>query len=769
MKKTTLFRAGFALLSALALSQSGCTKKRTSVVIVLNTDIPRSAWGLVKVTARGTGGGSTVDYYQTQEFRPTSSNLPFPGTLLLSQEGAETDIEVSIDVELASGNGTPFQVRAKARYFRDAWRQLPMFLPYQCSDEAIRRLCADRSMREGLEYTCGAAGADPCVLVQRNELQVFEPDAGLPELPDAAAPGMDAEVEAGMDASLPDSMPDSMPDVVIGPDHPALFSVWPRSGAHFSGMTPTLSVRMPASCPEATGVEFVLCPGLSATTDTCAGVVRFTTSAPACTGQIVNTRVPTASAPTVNGPWSWAARLITNTATLRRSGPLSFRPMNLRANSSASGLTSILGVVPDFDGDGRGDLLVHSVPFFTSMPVPPMFGSAVDVISPGAMPLTELSLASITGAGTSGSFGRAMLVLGDAQLNGSRDVAVLDAFDSMNGSTGFRFTYAGGALTAHPTQRVFSLTSPPQPEVGDVAVSADFNRDGYEDILVGSRGFMPQAPRVLYGSATGYSAATVISAMNPQRYFGYEMAAGCDINGDGFPDAVLTNRGSFGEGSVFVYFGSATGLSTTPAHEITDMDTSALAGSGLGESLACNGDFNSDGFADIAIGAFDGESNLRGGAVVLGGGASGSPATRVLFSARGPMTSNVSYGTSIEFVGEMVMGLPTVAIGSPQQGLGLGQVDLVGFQAAGMFQTQTISSALATTTGQFGYSLRFLGPIGPNAEPGFAVGMPFAGTDTSGRIEVFRKNANNAIRLREITVTAPGALMGTAYGGVFAR
>lgn len=280
---------------------------------------------------------------------------------------------------------------------------------------------------------------------------------------------------------------------------------------------------------------------------------------------------------------------------------------------------------------------------------------------------------------------------------------------------------------------------------------------------------MPQAPRVLYGSATGYSAATVISAMNPQRYFGYEMAAGCDINGDGFPDAVLTNRGSFGEGSVFVYFGSATGLSTTPAHEITDMDTSALAGSGLGESLACNGDFNSDGFADIAIGAFDGESNLRGGAVVLGGGASGSPATRVLFSARGPMTSNVSYGTSIEFVGEMVMGLPTVAIGSPQQGLGLGQVDLVGFQAAGMFQTQTISSALATTTGQFGYSLRFLGPIGPNAEPGFAVGMPFAGTDTSGRIEVFRKNANNAIRLREITVTAPGALMGTAYGGVFAR
>jgi hypothetical protein len=117
----------------------------------------------------------------------------------------------------------------------------------------------------------------------------------------------------------------------------------------------------------------------------------------------------------------------------------------------------------------------------------------------------------------------------------------------------------------------------------------------------------------------------------------------------------------------------------------------------------------------------------------------------------------------------MVMGLPTVAIGSPQHGVGLGQVDLVGFQGPGMFQTQTINSALATTTGQFGYALRFLGPIGPNAEPGFAVGMPLAGTDVSGRVEVFRKNANNAIRAREIVITAPGALMGTAYGGSFGR
>jgi hypothetical protein len=765
MKKTTLIRGGFALLSALSLSQAGCTKKRTSVVLVLNTDIPRSAWGLVRVTARGTGGGAQVDYYQMQEFRPGSSNLPFPGTLLLSQQGAETDLEVSVDVELTSGNGTPFQVRAKARYFRDAWRQLPIFLPYQCSDEAIRRQCAERTMLTGMEYTCGAAGADPCVLVQRNELEVFEPNAGLPEPPDAAAPMMDAAVEAGMDAS----MPDSMPDVVIGPDHPALFSVWPRSGAHFSGMTPTLSVRLPASCPEATGIEYVLCPGLSATGDTCSGVVRFTTTVPACSGQIVNARVPSMGAPSVNGPWSWAARLVTNTATLRRSGPLSFRPMNLRANNNAMGVTSILGVVPDFDGDGRGDLLVHSVPFFTSMRVPPMFGRAVDVISPGMMPLTELSLASITGVGTTGSFGRAMVVLGDAQLNGGHDVAVLDSLDAMNGSSGFRFNYAGGTLTAHPTQRVFSLATPPQPEVGDVAVSADFNRDGFEDILVGSRGAMPIAPRVFYGSATGYSASTSLTTMNPQRYFGYEMAAGCDINGDGFPDAVLSNKSSLGGGSVLVYLGGATGLATTPAHEITDAETSSMIGSGLGESLACNGDFNSDGFADIAIGAFDVGNNRRGGAIVLGGGASGSPATRVLFASLGPMSTSDAYGTVIEFVGDMVMGLPTVAIGSPLQGFGLGQVDLVGFQSAGMFQRQTISSALATETGQFGAALRFLGPIGPNAEPGFAVGMPFAGTDASGRIEVFRKNGSNAIRMREISVVAPGALMGTTYGGSFGR
>jgi hypothetical protein len=785
-RNKTWLHAGFALLSA--LSVASCTKKRTAIVLWMNSDIPRAAWDTVKITATGTGAGAPVEYYASQEFRPNAGGmeLPIPGSLQLLQERGESSVEVTVEVALREGNGTAFQVKAKARFNAEQWRQLTVFLPYQCSDEAIRRQCSERSAREGVEYTCGAAGADPCVLVTRNDLQVFEPDSGVPSLPDASAPSMDATVEAGMDASAPDSMPDSapdtapdsMPDVVqmVGMPHAPVAPVWPRSGAYFTGVRPTVSVRLPNECAGATGLELVLCPSLAPTGDTCAGGIRIMDSTvTSCSGQLRSVSIPEASAPRTNGAWSWAARMVTDTPMLLRRGPLSFRAMSLHANTAMNGQTSILGVVPDMDGDGRGDLITASAPFYTFTPVPAAY-APMTVVMAAAAAMTTPTLTTLTpfppvGAGGMGSFGTHMLTLGDAELDGTNDVLFTDPFDAMNGSTGYRYV-STATLAPRATQPTIPLIAPPQPGFGAGAASADFNRDGFVDLIVSSPNVSVPGPQVIYGSATGFSAtATTLPPPGGALSFGSVIAAGCDINGDGFPDAVISGSEGFGTGSVAIYFGGMTGLSTTPAFSISQVAVDALPlspGAGIGASLACNGDFNKDGFADIAIGALDGESNLRGGVLVLGGGTSGSPITRVLHSDRGSMTENTNFGSEVEFVGHVVGGDPTLAVGTPHLNRSIGGVTLL-VSRSGSVATQNIASSDLATVGQFGYRLRYLGPIGPMGEDGFVVGVPFAGGDQSGRVELFRANASNAIPYVAFNIPAPGSLMGTRYGGNFAR
>lgn len=775
-------RTALALGSLMALA--GCTKKQTSIVLWLNTDIPLAAFDHLTVTANGTGPNGSVITLPATEYRPTgtSGQFPLPGSIVLDRVGAETLLDVTVDVTLRAGNGTPFQVKARGRYTPDQWRQLTVFLPYQCSDEAIRAQCARRSMETSQEFTCGAAGPDPCVLVERQELQVFDMDSSTPSAPDAAAPMMDAAIESGPDASLPDSMPDSMPDVVqvMGPAHASLMQVAPRSGAYFSGFRPSLTVKMPATCDGATGIEVVLCPGLSGASESCAGRVSFVTPITTCAGnvqKIALSTLPAGSVPSAAGYWSWAARLITDTPALLRKGPLAFRPMELRANASATGQTSLLGVVPDLDGDGRGDIIAGNVGYTPTGSPPPKF--ALHSTYNGMMPgLTPFASSLPADASISGSFGTNMLVLGDAELDGTTDVLFADSFTATNSSLAFRYTFTAagaGTFAPHATQPQFIVTATgtPVPGYGHGAVSADFNGDGYVDVLLGSGAFTAaDVPMVYYGSATGYATtgarAVALTTPMPLDNLGTSIVGNCDINGDGFPDAIVMGRSSIGDGKLSLFYGSAMGLGPTARFEISESDIDSMIGSGI-TSVACNGDVDRDGIADIAIGSQSGESNLPGGVLVLAGDATRSPLTRVLWQRRGT-NNNSGFGTVIEFVGDVVQGTPTLAIGEPSRDMSAGHVMLVGYRSATDQPTQDLGSTrMPATLGNYGYEIRFLGPVGTMNRHGFVVGEPFSGTDRSGRVEIYTSNASNAIPLVAIEPGPFGAIMGTTYGGRFAR
>ncbi|MFZ1460106.1 MAG: FG-GAP-like repeat-containing protein, partial [Ignavibacteria bacterium] len=249
-------------------------------------------------------------------------------------------------------------------------------------------------------------------------------------------------------------------------------------------------------------------------------------------------------------------------------------------------------------------------------------------------PLSSTPSWSAEGDQEWGYFGWSVSDAGDVNGDGYSDVIIgAPSFDNGQSDEGRAFVYNGSANGLSPIANWTAESNREFAYFGfSVSKAGDVNGDGYSDVIVGSYGFANGQTEegkvyVYQGSASGLSVAANWTAESDQSYahFGRSVSTAGDVNDDGYNDVIvgafLYDNDQTDEGRIFVYHGSPAGLSET-ANWIADSDQS---GSEFGLNVSCAGDVNKDGYSDVVIGApgYDNGEENEGRAFVYHGTISG--------------------------------------------------------------------------------------------------------------------------------------------------
>ncbi len=353
---------------------------------------------------------------------------------------------------------------------------------------------------------------------------------------------------------------------------------------------------------------------------------------------------------------------------------------------------------------------------------------------------------------------------------------------------------------------------------GASLAAGDFDGDGRTDLAIGAEGETVSGEEnagqvfILYGRDDGFTTDALavldesLSGMpndpgDPER-FGAALAA-VDFDGDGFTDLAVGAEyenvpGVFSAGAVYVFYGSSDGIDISQTPTFIHRNLSNITGDAEGNSrfgsVLAGGDFNGDGYGDLAIG--DPDADNAGGVVVANSGAvhvlygsqyglmtSGSRfLTQDVISVAGVRESNDRFGSALvagDFDGD---GYDDLIVGVPDEDVTTGDGGQV---AAGIFQFFFGSETGIALTGNqlwdqsaaLGYTLagdRFgdalaSGDFDADGYDDLAIGAPGDLVD-SGSVSVLYGytgglTASDGDWLRQCTDLADDAEVGDWFGG----
>jgi|GEM_PF-2102258 len=337
--------------------------------------------------------------------------------------------------------------------------------------------------------------------------------------------------------------------------------------------------------------------------------------------------------------------------------------------SGGGGYGAAVGPAGDVNGDGYADALVGSYLSGAS------YGQAA-VYYGAAAGLGATAAWSATGDQFNGNYGAAVDTAGDVDGDGYADILVgMPNYSNGQPSEGKAFAYYGGgdgiAAAAGWTEdgpqdgALFGLTA---------STAGDVNGDGYADVVVGAPNFDFSpftdigAAYLYLGSADGLAAAPSWDVWGGQggAAFGIAVSTAGDVNGDGYDDVIvgayLYDNAVTG-GKAYLFYGSASGLSTTPAWETGG----GQAGASYGAAVAGAGDINGDGYGDVIVGARTYNNATEGGRVfAYYGGSAGLPGSPNLVLIPPTAQAGAWFGNAVATAGDVNGdGYSDVIVGAP--------------------------------------------------------------------------------------------------------
>jgi hypothetical protein len=334
----------------------------------------------------------------------------------------------------------------------------------------------------------------------------------------------------------------------------------------------------------------------------------------------------------------------------------------------------------------------------------------------------------------------------DFNGDGRRDLAYggYDDVDREGGTVTVVYGTASGLDTAHPKFLHQDSSGIPgageeDDRFGESLASADLNKDGYADLVVGNS--MEQVGStdyrgtvtVVWGSKSGLSGGTNLTpAGGAGSYFGRDLATG-DFTGDGSPDLAV-----IGGGETWLYRGPFTKSGTTGKVSKIDKGSAGWYSSGLGA-----GKVDGDGRTDlVVIGTEINGSDIRERAWFLKGTSTGlaSGASRTLSDRQEGLYPSPVIGDFDK------NGYGDIALGVPDKDNGKGAVTIWRGTASGPGTATTFTQATSGVSGSpeaddnFGQAISAADANG-DGYADLAVGVPHEdveGLEDQGGVHVFR-------------------------------
>ncbi len=410
----------------------------------------------------------------------------------------------------------------------------------------------------------------------------------------------------------------------------------------------------------------------------------------------------------------------------------------------------------DVNGDGYSDVLVGAMGYDNGQPDE----GKVFVYYGSAQGLSKTANWSAQGNQAGALFGSAVAAAGDVNGDGFGDILIgARNYNAGQQAAGRVFLYYGSAqgLADAPGWTASGDQDGDQFGIA-VAAAGDVNHDGYSDVLIGASWYDNQAVDagrvfVYHGSADGLSTAPDWTADGNQAngFFGSALAGAGDVNGDGYGDVLI---GAYGydlregmEGQALVYVGSAEGLLPTPAWTAYGDQKGAC----LGGSVSTAGDVNKDGYSDILVGPSENCGGLESRAFAFYGSAGGPSAAPDWSADSGQAESD--FGTALAAAGDFNGdGTSDIIIGAPRYDNGQedeGQVFVYHGSAAGLANIPNWSVESNQALAYFGGSLAAAGDVNRDGSSDVIIGAWFydSGQAEEGQAFVYHGQKNLLPRL----------------------